>query len=93
MAERSVSIAEARAKLPGLVKEAEEGETVQITRWGAPVAVLVSAARYQQLAHGRPSFGVALDSFLERVEMTGVRLEQGEFEDLRDRDAGRKPPW
>jgi len=33
MAERSVSIAEARAGLSGLVKEAEEGEVVQITRW------------------------------------------------------------
>jgi prevent-host-death family protein len=93
MSERSVSIAEARAKLPGLVKEAEDGAAVQITRWGAPVAVLVSATRYQQLAHGRPSFGVALDRFLERVDMTGVRLGKGEFEGLRDREAGRQTPW
>jgi prevent-host-death family protein len=93
MAKRSVSIAEARAKLPGLVKEAEEGAAVQITRWGTPVAVLVSATRYQQLAHGRPSFGVALDNFLERVDMAGIRVGKDEFEDLRDREAGREPPW
>jgi prevent-host-death family protein len=93
MAERIVSIAEARANLPGLVKEAEGGEAVQITRWGTPVAVLVSTARYQRLAHGRPSFGAALDSFLGQVEPTGIRLEKGEFEGLRDREAGREPPW
>jgi prevent-host-death family protein len=93
MAERSVSIAEARAKLSGLVKEAEEGAAVRITRWGAPVAVLVSARRYQQLAHGRPSFGAALDDYLERVDIGGIGLDEGEFENLRGGDAGREPRW
>lgn len=93
MADRSVSIAEARAKLPGLVKEAEGGAAVQITRWGAPVAVLVSATRYQELAHGRPSFGVALESFLGRVDLTGARLGKDELKGLRDREAGRPSPW
>lgn len=93
MAEHSVSIAEARARLPGLVKEAEEGAAVHITRWGTPVAVLVSAARYQQLAHGSPSFGVALDAFLEQGDMSGIQLGQGDLENLRDRATGRKPRW
>ncbi len=93
MAERSVSIAEARAKLSGLVKEAEEGAAVRITRWGTPVAVLVSAARYQRLAHGRPSFGAALDDYLEGMEIARIGLEEGEFENLRDREAGRGPRW
>ncbi len=93
MAEHSVSIAEARAKLPGLVKEAEEGVAVQITRWGTPVAVLVSATRYQQLAHGRPSFGVALDAFIKQVGMSGVQLAQGDLENLRDRATGREAGW
>jgi prevent-host-death family protein len=60
MTDRTVSIAEARAKLPGLIREAEEGEAVQITRWGAPVAVLLSAAQYQKLAHGRPCSALRL---------------------------------
>lgn len=53
MDNRVVSLAQARANLPGLVKEVEEG--------------------------------VALDTFLEQVEMDGIRIERGEFEDLRDR--------
>jgi prevent-host-death family protein len=93
MTDRSVSIAEARAKLSGLIREAEEGEAVQITRWGAPVAVLVSAARYQKLAHGRPPFGVALDTFLEGIELAKVGLEEGEFLGLRERGPGRGAPW
>lgn len=93
MAEHNVSIAEARARLPGLVKEAEAGAAVQITRWGTPVAVLVSATRYQQLAHGRPSFGVALDALLEQVEMSAIQLDRGELENLRDRGTGREPRW
>lgn len=93
MAERSVSIAEARAKLSGLVKEAEKDAVVRITRWGTPVAFLVSAARYQQLAHGRPLFGAALDDFLERVEITAIGLEEGEFRDLRNPEVGRGVRW
>jgi prevent-host-death family protein len=93
MAERSVSIAEARAKLSGLVKEAEDGAAVRITRWGSPVAVLVSATRYEQLAHGRPPFGAALDDYLEHVEIADSGLDEREFESLRDRDAGRESPW
>jgi hypothetical protein len=53
----------------------------------------VSTTRYQQLAHGRPSFGAALDDYLARVEVTDIGLEEGEFETLRDRDAGRESPW
>jgi prevent-host-death family protein len=49
MTDRSVSMPEAQGKLPGLIRAAEEGEAVQMARWGAPVAVLVSVARDQKL--------------------------------------------
>jgi prevent-host-death family protein len=91
--ERSVSIAEARARLPGLVRDAEDGTPVEITRWGRPVAILVSATKYQQMARGRPSFGSALDEFLKGLEMTEIGVERGEFEGLRDPGAGRRPRW
>jgi prevent-host-death family protein len=91
--ERSVSIAEARARLPGLVRDAEDGTPVEITRWGRPVAVLVSATKYQQMARGRPSFGSALDEFLKDLKMTEIGVERGEFEGLRDPGAGRRPRW
>jgi prevent-host-death family protein len=89
--ERSVSIAEARARLPGLVRGAEDGTPVEITRWGRPVAVLVSVTQYRQMAQGRPSFGSALEEFLKDLEMTEIGVERGELEGLRDREAGRRP--
>lgn len=93
MVERSVSIAEARAHLPGLVRDAEDGDPVQITRWGKPVAVLVSVSKYNEMALGRPSFGSALDDLLKEIGMTEIGLERGEFEDLRDSGVGRRPAW
>lgn len=41
---KTVSIAEAKAKLSALVEQAEAGETVCITRHGKPVAQLVPTA-------------------------------------------------
>jgi prevent-host-death family protein len=93
MAERTASIAEARANLPGLVREAEGGVAVEITRRGRPVAVLVSTTTYQRLAGGRAYFGERLDDFLDRVDIAQVGLEADEFEALRDHAAGRDAPW
>ena len=93
MAKRRASIAEARANLPGLVRDAEGGASVEITRRGKPVAVLVSTAMYQRLASARPPFGRALDDFLDRVEIRRVGLAAGELDALRDRGAGREARW
>lgn len=93
MTERRVSIAEARAKLPGLVRDAEGGTSVEITRRGRPVAVLLSSRAYQRLASGRPPFGTVLDDFLGRMEIRRIGLRRGEFKALRARDVGREARW
>ena len=46
---KSVSIADAKNRLTELLYEAEEGQAVQVTRRGQPVAVLVSEADYLRL--------------------------------------------
>lgn len=79
--------------MPGLVRDAEDGTPVEITRWGKPVAVLISVTKYREMARGRPSFGPALDGFLKDLEMTEIGVERGEFEGLRDPEAGRGTPW
>lgn len=48
----AASIAQAKDQFTRLVHQAEQGEAVQITRRGKPVAVLVSAAEYQRLHSG-----------------------------------------
>ncbi|MBQ7539296.1 type II toxin-antitoxin system Phd/YefM family antitoxin [uncultured Treponema sp.] len=44
---RNISINKARNNLSDLVKSAEEGEVVAITRYDKPVAVIISYAEYE----------------------------------------------
>lgn len=44
---RNISINEARNNLSDLVKSAEEGEVVAITRYDKPIAVIISYAEYE----------------------------------------------
>ena len=50
--EQAVKIAasEAKAVLGSLVRQAEQGQTIELTRYGKAVAVLISAERYERLA-------------------------------------------
>ena len=44
---RNISINKARNNLSDLVKSAEEGEVIAITRYDKPVAVIISYAEYE----------------------------------------------
>ena len=46
---KAVSIADAKNRLTELLYAAEEGQPVQVTRRGQPVAVLLSEAEYARL--------------------------------------------
>jgi prevent-host-death family protein len=60
------SIAEARDNFTGIVHEAESGDTVEVTRRGKPVAVLVARDEYERLTQGRRGFRVSYREFRER---------------------------
>ena len=49
MSGQQVSITDAKARFADLVRLAEAGQTVHITRRGKPVALLMSEARFDQL--------------------------------------------
>ncbi len=49
------SIYEARNNFSALVKSAEEGEVVELTRYDKPVAVIISYAEYEKLEDSKPS--------------------------------------
>ncbi|UJV43415.1 type II toxin-antitoxin system Phd/YefM family antitoxin [Streptomyces sp. AMCC400023] len=44
-----IAASEAKAVLGSLVREAEQGQTIQLTRYGKSVAVLISSERYDRL--------------------------------------------
>jgi prevent-host-death family protein len=44
-----VATTEAKARLPELIRAAEQGQTVELTRYGSTQAVIISQERYERL--------------------------------------------
>lgn len=90
MAEKTCSMAEARRNLARLIRSAERGRAVEITRRGEPVAVLLSAAEYLALTGERPPFVDALERVRARFEVAELGIGDEEFEGIRDESHGRE---
>ena len=87
---RRHSVAEARRHLPALIRSAEGGTTVEISRRGEPVAVLVSRRRFEELVGGRPGFMEAYREFRRETDLAALDLDPDEiFAGVRDRSPGR----
>ena len=84
------SITEARRNLPRLIREAEYGKTVELTRRGETVAVLVGHRKFERLAAGRRSFTEAYREFKKTVDLEKLNLNPDEiFAGVRDTTPGR----
>ena len=75
----SISLAEAKARLSELVARAAEGETVQITRRGKPVAQLtpiqrprkpIDIALLRSVSEKTPMQSESAGDFIRRMRMT-----------------------
>jgi len=85
------SIAEARSNLAKLVRDAESGKTVELTRRGEPVAVVVGRKEYDRLTSKRGTFSKALAAFVSEVDLRKLAIDPGEvFGDVRERGGGRE---
>jgi prevent-host-death family protein len=87
---KSYSVADARAQLPNILDEVEDGKEVQLTRRGRPVAVVLSPETLDALRRDRTSFGDAYRAFTKRYSPADIALEPDFFESLRERAPGRK---
>ena len=84
------SITEARRNLSRLVHEAERGKTVELTRRGESVAMLVSRRRFEQLASRHAGFAEAYRTFAERVDLAKLDLDPDQlFSGVRADTQGR----
>jgi prevent-host-death family protein len=90
VAEKTYSVAEARQNFARLIRSAERGKAIEITRRGEPVAVLLSAAEYLALTGERPPFIEALSRLRERLGVEDLGIGDAEFEGLRDESPGRE---
>lgn len=84
------SIAEARMKLPSLVREAESGKAVELTRRGESVAFLVSPQLYERLSSRRRRFSEAWDEFRREIPLAELEIDpDAVFGSTRDQAPGR----
>ena len=83
------TIAEARRSLPRLVREAESGKPIELTRRAEPVAVLVGWQQYMRLTASRRKFSEAYGEFTQQVGLGELALDpDAVFADARDRTRG-----
>lgn len=83
------SIAKAKNSLSKIVHEAEEGETVHLTRRGKLVAVLLSAKAFQKMSRKQSSPADSLQQFLSDKNYKDVDIEPTVFKGLRVNNSGR----
>ncbi|MFO0695911.1 MAG: type II toxin-antitoxin system Phd/YefM family antitoxin [Polyangiales bacterium] len=84
------SIAEARAHLADIVRDAESGRSVELTRRGKPVAVVVSVEELERLKSGRATFAQAFARYLDAHPRAARSVPAETFDGLRDRSEGRE---
>ena len=90
MTSTKVSVAEARQNFARLIKRAEQGRAIEITRRGQSVAVILSASDYLALSGERPSFVEAAQSVRDRLNINSLEIGDEEFEGLRGEAPGRE---
>ncbi|MHC4550638.1 MAG: type II toxin-antitoxin system Phd/YefM family antitoxin [Planctomycetota bacterium] len=85
---RRFSISEARRELPTVVRLAEKGVVVELTRRGRPVAVLLSTRAYAGLTGGSASLWEAAQEFRRSFDLKELDIDDV-YRDVRDRTPGR----
>jgi prevent-host-death family protein len=90
MAATKVSVAEARQNFARLIRRAQQGKAIEITRRGESVAVLLSASEYLSLTGDRPSFVEAIDRIRKRLDVNELEIGDEEFAELREKSPGRE---
>ena len=84
------SITEARRNLPRLIREAEGGKAVELTRRGNPVAVLIGQRHFERLTASRRGFAQAYDEFAANVDLAELTLDPDQlFAGTRQEITGR----
>ena len=85
------SIAEARSSLPSLVREVESGQSVELTRRGVPVAVLIGRRQYARLTATHRRFSEAYRDFTRDIDLKELAIDPEDvFAGVRDATRGRR---
>ncbi len=86
---RRYTIAEARQNLAAIVHELERRSSIELTRRGEPVAVMLSYQEYQRLSVSQTGFWEAYQGFRKKVDLSALDISSEVFGDVRDQSSGR----
>lgn len=88
---KKYSIAQARDNLAAIIHDLELTTSVEITRRGQPVAVLLSKQEYERLKSSTVGFFDACTAFRKKADLSDLNIDPEEvFGGLRERDSGRE---
>jgi len=91
---KTSSIADAKNNLSHLIQEIETGDPVHLTRYGKPVAVIISEHQYQNLVAPNKSVTTAIMKWRSQLnENVGDGFDVSELEELRKESIGREFLW
>lgn len=91
---KSYSIADARNHFTEIVRDVEQETTIELTRRGKPVAILLSAQEYERLKKGRIDFWDTYLAFRKRYQLDEIDIDVDNiFANVRDRSPGREMNW
>ena len=76
--------------LPEVLEQISQGNSVEITQAGEPVAVILSASEYQRLTASKSTFWTSLQEFYDHNDLSDLETEADVFADVRDRSPGRE---
>ena len=94
MSNDSYSISKARDHLARLVHEAEAGRTIELTRRGEPVAVVLAIDEYRRLAAPRPGVWTAISRFRARRSASDLGIDPDDLlNGVREPSEGRDFDW
>ncbi|MBI4595026.1 MAG: type II toxin-antitoxin system Phd/YefM family antitoxin [Candidatus Tectomicrobia bacterium] len=90
---RRVSVAEAKNKLPSIIREVEQGSIVEITRYGKAVAIVLPERDYRRMVESRQGFWASLWKVRSLISSEGIAIDESDLRNLRDPLPGRVFAW
>lgn len=91
---KTSTIAEAKNNLSHLVHQLKAGESIRLTRYGKPVAVMMSEDQYQHLIAPNKSLNAAILNWRSQWDDNAdVGLNDNELKAIRKDSAGREFSW
>ena len=87
---KQYSMTKARNKLTALMRDLIDREHIELTRYGKPLAVLLSMQAYQRLTSSKADFWDAYQSFRRSHSLEQLNIEPDVFSDVRDTSPGRE---